>query len=131
MHLNRTACLIKSWLFLGLLLGNFQIATAQSTGILVGSVTDKITQEAIIGATVRLEDTQLGTATDVEGKFKLAGIPPKTYNVTVSYLGYVTQTRYNIVITTGNANFVNVELETDAKSLSEVTISENKSVRIA
>ena len=131
MHLNRTACLIKSWLFLGLLLSNFQIAIAQSTGILVGSVTDKITQEAIIGATVRLEDTQLGTATDVEGKFKLAGIPPKTYNVTVSYLGYITQTRYNIVITTGNANFVNVELETDAKSLSEVTISENKSVRIA
>ncbi len=131
MQFNRTSFLLKSWLPFWMLLGLFQIATAQSTGILVGSVTDKLTQEAIIGATIRLEDTQLGTITDVEGKFKLAGIPPKTYNVTVSYLGYATQTRYNIVITTGNANFVNVELETDAKSLGEVTISENKSVRIA
>lgn len=119
------------FLLVVLLQAMLPFASAQSTGTLVGSVTDKITQEAIIGATIRLEGTQLGASTDVEGKFKLAGIPTKSYNVSVSYLGYATQTRFNIVITTGNANFVNFELETDAKSLGEVTISENKSVRIA
>jgi hypothetical protein len=131
MHLFHFSFFRTPFLLVLFLQATLPFAYAQSTGTLGGSVTDKITQEAIIGATIRLEGTQLGASTDAEGKFKLAGIPTKSYNVSVSYLGYATQTRYNIVITTGNANFINFELETDAKSLNEVTISENKSVRIA
>lgn len=104
---------------------------AQNTGILGGSVKDKITQEAIIGATVNLEGTDRGASTDVDGRFKIEGVLPKSYNVTVRYLGYTPQTRYNVVVTTGNANFINFEIEPDSKALGEVTISENKSVRIA
>ncbi|MBU6342726.1 MAG: carboxypeptidase-like regulatory domain-containing protein, partial [Bacteroidetes bacterium] len=107
------------------------VLEAQNKGMLVGSVIDKQTQELIIGATVQLDGTALGSNTDSDGKFKIMDIPPKTYNVTVRYLGYAAQTRYNVVITSGNANFVNFELETDSRNLGEVTISENKSVRVA
>jgi hypothetical protein len=108
-----------------------QAASAQNIGILAGTVKDKATQETIIGATINLDGTQLGASTDAEGKFKIEGIPPKSYNVSVKYIGYSNQTIYNIVVTTGNTAFVNIELEADAKTLSEVTISENRSVRIA
>lgn len=106
-------------------------AFAQKTGALSGSVRDKLTQEALIGVSIRLEDTELGAVTDVAGNFKIQGILPKSYNVTATYVGYLPLTRYNVVITTGNASQLNFELETDSKSLGEVVIAENKSVRIA
>jgi len=109
----------------------FSTATAQNTGSLTGSVKDKLTQEALIGASVKLEDTDLGAVTDVNGNFRMAGIPPRTYNVTVSYLGYSSQTKYNIVITTGNVSQLNVELEPDTESLGEIVVTANRSVRIA
>lgn len=104
---------------------------AQNTGFLTGSVKDKLTQEALIGATIKLEGTDLGAATDAAGNFRITGISPKSYNITASYLGYTPQTRFNVVITTGNAGQLNFELEPDNKALGEVVISENKSVRIA
>ena len=104
---------------------------AQNTGVLAGSVRDKLSQEALIGVTVRLEGTEIGAVTDLEGNFRLAGIPPKSYNVSASYLGYRTQTRYNVVITTGNVGFLNFEMETESAGLTEVLVSENRSVRIA
>lgn len=118
-------------LFVWMLPGTVLHLSAQNTGILAGTVKDKITQEAIIGAAVKLEGADRGASTDVDGRFKIEGILPKSYNVTVSYIGYTPQTRYNVVVTTGNANFLNFEIEPDNKALGEVTISENKSVRIA
>ena len=104
---------------------------AQNTGFLTGTVKDKLTQEALIGATVKLEGTEFGAATDVEGNFRIAGIPPKSYNVTASYVGYAAQTKFNIVLTTGNASQLNFELEPDGQALGEVVVSANRSVRIA
>ena len=104
---------------------------AQNTGSLTGSVKDKLTQEALIGVSIRMEGADLGATTDAEGNFRIAGIPPKSYNIVASYLGYASQTKYNVVITTGNANQLNFELEPDNKTLGEVVVSENRSVRIA
>ncbi len=106
-------------------------AFAQNTGTLNGSVKDKLTQEALVGVTIRLASANLGSSTDAEGNFRIAGIPPGSYNIEASYLGYAPQTKYNVVITTGNANQLNFELELDSKSLGEVVVSENRSVRIA
>lgn len=106
-------------------------ASAQNTGTLTGSVKDKLTQEALIGVTIRIDGANLGGQTDVEGNFRIAGIRPGSYNIEASYLGYVTQTKYNVVITTGNANQLNFELEPGSKTLGEVVVSENRSVRIA
>ncbi len=109
----------------------FSPLQAQNTGTLTGTVKDKLTQEALIGATIRVENAELGAATDADGNFRIGGIPPKSYNIVATYLGYVAQTKFNVVITTGNANQLNFELESDQQSLGEVTIAENRSVRIA
>lgn len=122
---------MRSITLLSLLLLFCGVVNAQNTGSLTGSVKDKLTQEALIGATIKIEGSTLGAATDVEGNFRIGGIPPKSYNIAATYLGYTTQTKFNVVITTGNANQLNFELEPANKSLGEVVVSENRSVRIA
>ncbi len=104
---------------------------AQNTALLVGTVRDKASQEVLIGATVKIENTGLGATTDTEGNFRIAGVPPKSYTLTASYLGYETSTRYNIVLTTGNVAIQNFELEAESSKLGEVVISQNRSVKIA
>ncbi len=113
---------------------------AQNTAVLSGTVKDKITQEALVGATVRIlslnasdgaSKVESGATTDADGRFSINNIQPKSYSVSATYLGYAASTRYNVVLTTGNTAFINFELETDARTLGEVVVSENKSVRIA
>ncbi len=116
---------------LTLFLFHFGTLQAQNSGTLTGTVKDKLTQEALIGVSIKLDGTSIGTATDVDGNFRLSGIPPKAYNVVASYVGYGAQTKFNVVITTGNVNQLNFELEPDGKALGEVLVSVNRSVRIA
>jgi hypothetical protein len=121
----RIPTLLALVLFLG-----FQIQ-AQNTGSLTGTVKDKLTQEALIGVSIKLEGSEIGAATDLEGNFRITGIPSKSYNVVASYVGYAPQTKFNVVITSGNANQLNFELDPDGKALGEVLVSVNRSVRIA
>ena len=102
-----------------------EAASAQTTGVVMGNVRDKNTEETIIGALVVVEQTTNGTATDIDGNYKLK-VPIGNCNLKVSYLGYQTQLKFNIVVTTGNAQVVNFELEQSATSLKEVTITFDK-----
>ncbi len=104
--------------------------TAQ-LGTISGSAIDKQTQEPLIGATIVIEGTELGASTDENGNFKITDIPAKTYNISINYVGYATESRYNVVITSGNVVVINFQLNEEASVLGEVVISENKSTRIA
>ncbi len=99
--------------------------TAQVTGIVRGSVKDKNTQEAIIGAVVSVEGSTLATTTDVEGNYKLV-LPVGAYNLRATILGYTPLILHNINITSGNAQLMNFELESADTELNEVTVTYDK-----
>ncbi|MDD2960664.1 MAG: TonB-dependent receptor [Muribaculaceae bacterium] len=64
----------------------------ETTGITVnGLVLDKVTGEPVIGATVLVEGTNIGAATDYDGKFTLRMNENST--LTVSYVGYNSYTQ--------------------------------------
>jgi hypothetical protein len=56
----------------------------QNSGNLSGVVTDAITGDALPGVNVIIKGTYFGTATDLNGKFKLNNISAGTYNVDIS-----------------------------------------------
>lgn len=97
-------------------------AYAQSTGQLSGFVRDARTQEPLIGVTIRLEDTELGGVTDVNGYYTISNVPAKTYNVTATYVGYQALTRYNVVVRSGGNPELNFALNEAADELNEVVI---------
>jgi outer membrane receptor for ferrienterochelin and colicin len=102
-----------------------QALKAQTTGVVIGNVKDKNTQETIVGASVVIDKSTNGTATDIEGNYKLI-VPVGACNIKVSYVGYQTQLKFNINVITGNYQIVNFELEPTSTSLSEVTITFDK-----
>ncbi len=65
-----------------------QIAIAGTTGKIAGIVVSEETGEPIIGVNVIVEDIGLGAATNTEGQYTILNVPPGTYTVRFSCIGY-------------------------------------------
>ena len=74
-------------------------AAAQSRGKIAGTATDAATGEALIGVTIRVLGTSLGTASDVDGNYFVANLEVGTYDVQATYVGYDTLTVTGVRVT--------------------------------
>ena len=92
-----------------------QGVVAQVLRNITGKVVD-VNDDALVGATVSVPGQSLGTVTDLDGNFSLK-VPSATVSLSVSYLGYKSQT-VNIV----GKNVVNVKLEENKSLLDEVVV---------
>ena len=63
-------------------------AHAQRSGTISGIVKDAQTGEALPGANVMLVKTSLGASTDVDGKYAIRDVPPGSYTLRATYVGY-------------------------------------------
>jgi len=101
-------------------------AYAQKKGSISGSILEKNTQQPLPFANIYLVSTELGTAADSNGMFRILNIPVKTYNLEITFLGFKTFTLYNLVVNSDNENVFTIELEEDATALGEVVVTVNK-----
>lgn len=97
------------------------LASAQ-TGEIRGVVKNKNSNEPIPFANVVLQNTTIGTTTDIDGKYSIKNLKPGFYNVQVSYLGFKTQTVFEIQVVNSRPAIVNIEIEEDARSLQAVEV---------
>jgi outer membrane receptor protein involved in Fe transport len=106
----RIASLARNTLLLStlLLLTAFSSAVGQ-TGKLSGTVFDEQGQP-VIGATVLLVGTSIGTAVDVDGQYAVINIPVGGYSVRYSSIGYQTKVVEGVRITSNNTTVQNVIL---------------------
>ena len=68
-----------------------QIVWSQTSKI-SGKITDKTTNQPLIGANVFLVGTSLGAASDMEGNYLIPNVIAGSYTLKVSYIGYKTLT---------------------------------------
>ena len=61
---------------------------AGTTGKLTGKVTDATTNEALIGTNIVVVGTNMGAAADVQGNYFILNIPPGTYQIKATQIGY-------------------------------------------
>ncbi len=103
-----------------ILLSVFSLS-AQS-GIVKGKVLDANTNEGIISANIVITGTSRGTVTDIEGNFELTGLEPGFYSITVSYLGYRSQTKTEVQVTNSRPAFIDFSIEEDDEITEEVVV---------
>jgi len=96
-------------------------AVAQQNGIISGKVLDGATHFSLPGATLRLDAYNRYTISTQTGDYEFLGVPAGTYEVTISYLGYGSQTR-EVTVTAGGNAVVNFELKGGGTELGEVVV---------
>ena len=104
-----------------LLLFSASVAWAQ-TGKIAGKVVDARTGEAIVGANIVVEGTQTGAASNFEGFFTILSVPPGTYRIRASVLGYTPSTQIDVRVNINQTTQLEFKLSEQAIQAQEVVI---------
>jgi iron complex outermembrane recepter protein len=95
------------------------------TGSVSGTITDSDSKEPIIGASILVENTTLGSITDLEGKFVIKNIPAGSQTVLIKYIGYE-DVRQSIEIKSGETVALgSIAIATTAIAMREVEVFAN------
>jgi TonB-dependent receptor len=110
----------------GILICLFTISSfAQAKTIkFAGKVTDASTGSPLVGASVLVDGTAVGTRTDVEGNFFLMLATEKKYTIRISNVGYQTKQLTDLLAGL-DANVIDVALERASGDLGNVVIKAN------
>ena len=87
----------KLFFSLALMVFGLSLAAQQTIS---GKITDTETGDGLIGATVYLDGSDIGTVTDFDGNFMLEGVPSGEHTLMVSYTGYASMSES---VSVGNA----------------------------
>jgi outer membrane receptor protein involved in Fe transport len=93
-----------------------------TTGKVAGIITDKANGEPLPAANVVIVGTMLGAATDMNGEFTILFVPPGTYSVQISYVGYGTITVSDVRVNIDQTARVDEALETQAYEASATVV---------
>lgn len=91
-------------------------------GKLRGKIVDKDSGEPLIGATVVLEGTSLGAASDVNGEYIVLAVPAGVYSVKATYIGYANYTISNVRISSAQTTTLDLKLSSSAVQVGEVQV---------
>ena len=99
-----------------------QVAQAQQTGTVIGTVTDATTGESLPGASVFVADrTSIGVTTDVDGNYRLQSVPTGSITLRASYIGY-TSTDVQVNVRSGEQT-VNIQMTEGEVSLDDYVVT--------
>ena len=108
--MKRKLMLLLACLFVGI-----GLVTAQTQKV-TGVVISEEDGQPVVGASVLVKGTTLGTITDVDGNFNLSNVPSSAKTLQISYIGMQTQ---EVVIKPN----LRVVLKADAQKLDEVVVT--------
>ncbi|MEJ2054780.1 MAG: carboxypeptidase-like regulatory domain-containing protein, partial [Calditrichaceae bacterium] len=104
--------------------------TAQPSdkGKISGMAVDAETGDPLIGANVYLENTTLGSASDLDGNFLILGVPAGKYTLIVSVVGYAETKITDVAVKGGEITKVNIAVQPEILT-TEAVVVEAKAVQ--
>ncbi len=115
---------IKS-ILLVLSIFTFQFIAAQTAKI-EGYIKD-VKGLPLIGATVFMEGTTKDASANLNGFYSIENVEVGSYNLVASYIGFKSQTKFNIIVKSAGNQPYNFELEEQTMDVGEVVITAEQS----
>jgi len=108
--MKRKLMLLMTLLVIGIGLVNAQVSKV------TGNVTSEEDGLPVVGASVLVKGTTVGTVTDIDGNFTLTNVPSSAKTLVISFIGMQTQ---EVAV----KSMVKVVLKSDAQALDEVVVT--------
>jgi TonB-dependent receptor len=96
---------------------------AQETGAIAGVVVDGESGDPLPGANVSIQGTTTGTATDLNGRYRIAGLEPGSYDVVFSFIGFQQKTVTGVEVEAGQTAKIDLTLNPETEQLDEVIVT--------
>ena len=106
------------------LLTNSLVVSGQNVRV-YGSVKNALNNTPISFANVVIDGTSKGTTTDIDGNFELLEIKPGLYNFKCSYIGFNTEIKTEIQLTTNKNLRLDFSLTENAQIIDEIQVTAN------
>lgn len=110
------SCFISLFIFVS------TINYAGTTGKISGIVRDTETGEPLPGCNIIIEGTNLGAASNIDGEFYILNIPPGTYTLRATMIGYKPYGISNVRVLIDLTTTLEIEMETQVLNLEEEVI---------
>ena len=98
------------------------VSFAGTTGKIAGTITDARTGEKLVGVTVVVDGTRLGASSDINGYYVILNIPPGSYRLKASMVGYASTLVEGVRVNIDETTTQNFSLNEAAVTTKEVTI---------
>jgi len=103
-----------------------QVIFAGTTGKIAGKVIDAKTKEPLIGASILLVGSSMGAAVDVDGNYFIINIPPGTYQIKASTIGYASVDIKNVGVSVDQTTKLDIEMGEQAVQVQTVEVTASK-----
>ena len=91
-------------------------------GAITGRVEDGTTAAGLMGAHLLVAGTRLGAVADSSGHFTIGPVPPGTYRLTATRLGYKARIVRQVVVRSGETTSLDIALRPQSIELATVTV---------
>jgi outer membrane receptor for ferrienterochelin and colicin len=115
--------MITKSIFQFLLILFLPFAGFSQTGTLKGKITDAELGEALIGASILIDGTFIGSSSDLDGNFTISNIKPGIYSITSQYISFQSQKFEDVEVKAGKVTTINVRLNPTSMGLEEFVVS--------
>ncbi|MEO8398930.1 MAG: carboxypeptidase-like regulatory domain-containing protein, partial [Ignavibacteriaceae bacterium] len=92
------------------------------TGKITGNVKDASTGELLIGTNIIIEGTSLGAATNLEGYYVILNVPPGTYNLKASMIGFASSIVQGVRVNIDQTTQIDFQLSSNTIETEEVVV---------
>ena len=98
---------------------------SQNLGTISGKVFNNENGLILEGATIQVEDSDFFAITNSEGLFEIKDIPTSSYNVKASFVGFKSQTIFNVIVKSAGNQTLLYGLHPSCEELEEVILVES------